>query len=128
MSRRGATDKPSGGLAVIPDNEGRKLFAAIYRTIASELVLFKLTVRYVNKKKRLKVEYAREYAIDEKLEQLYKSPLAELAVMSQGCARREYGEMCILDFVDKYGNKLRTIEYKTQRNDIELVVVAMGTT
>lgn len=128
MARRKTVDKPSGGLAVIPDNEGRKLFAAIYRTIASELVLFKLTVRYVNKKKRLKVEYSREYAIDEKLEQIYRSPLAELTVVSQGCARREYGEMCTMDFVDKYGNKLRTIEYRVQRNDIELVVVAMGTT
>jgi len=126
MARRKQVEKPSGGLAVIPDNDGRKIFAAIYREIASELVLFKLAVKYVNKRKNLKVEYVREYAIDERLEPLYKSPISELTIVVQGCARREYGERCITDFEDKHGNKLRTVEYKVQRDDIELTVTAMG--
>jgi len=126
MPRRKQAEKPSGGLAVIPDNDGRKIFVAIYREIASELVLFKLTVRYVNKRKNLKVEYVREYAVGERLEPLYNSPISALSIVVQGCARREYGERCITDFEDRHGNKLRTIEHKVQRDDIELTVTAVG--
>jgi len=115
-----------GGMSVIPDNEGRRIFAETYKKITSELVLFKLHVKYVNKQKKLKVEYVREYAVDERLEPLYKSPISELTVIVHGCAKQEYGEMCTMDFVDKHGNRLRTVEYKVVRDDIELAVTAMG--